>query len=113
MRHHLPSAEQGYFQSVCRKKMFWVPTTLRAGTDPQQYPQQSQHETRRRDTSRCDDSVADGELTTGLNTLAVAEVSDDVRQGAKESEKAGEGTRTLNIQLGKQAPGFIIQLNQH
>ena len=101
MRHHLPSAEQGYFQSVCRKKMFWVPTTLRAGTDPQQYPQQSQHETRRRDTSRCDDSVADGELTTGLNTLAVAEVSDDVRQGAKESEKAGEGTRTLNIQLGR------------
>ena len=74
---------------------------MNASANPQQIPQQSQHETKQTGASRCNGKTPSDDSVSDHNVLTTAEDSDDVQRSAKGCDKAGEGTRTLNIQLGR------------
>ena len=69
--------------------------------DPQLYPQQLGRETVRRSAVPCDDSSADARSNHERNPLPAAAQCDTTRRRATTNDEAGEGARTLDIQLGR------------
>ena len=52
--------------------------------------------------TQCDDKSSDSYLATVPKYLSIAEDNDDMRLDATLCEKAGDGIRTHDVQLGKQ-----------
>ena len=75
--------------------------TMDATTDPPQIPQQSVHETVQFGATACEQARIINDCPEDSNHLESAGLSDAKQLDATPDEKAGEGTRTLNIQLGR------------
>ena len=75
--------------------------TMDATADPPHIPQQSVHETVHCSATASEQDTIIHDQPEESNHLESAELSDDMQLDATPDEKAGEGTRTLDIQLGK------------
>ena len=76
--------------------------TLAAGTDEGPTdPQQSEHETVQDGVIQCDEYSGASPTANAHKPLRTVEKCEPTRPGATACAKAGEGTRTLNIQLGR------------
>ena len=75
--------------------------TMDATADPPHIPQQSVHETVQCSATASEQDTIIHDCPEDPNQLGSAELSDDMQLDATPDEKAGEGTRTLNIQLGR------------
>ena len=80
--------------------------TMGATADPQHIPQQSVHETVQFSATASEQDTIINDCPEDSNQLESAKLSDDMQLGATSDEKAGEGTRTLDIQLGKLTTHF-------
>ena len=77
--------------------------TMDASVDPQQIPQQSEHESVQFDATASDQDTMVNERAEESNHLESAKLSDEMQRDATSNEKAGDGIRTHDVQLGKLA----------
>ena len=77
--------------------------TMDATTDPPQIPQQSVHETVQFGATASEQAIIINDCPEDSNHLESAGLSDAQQLDATSDEKAGDGIRTHDVQLGKLA----------